>query len=227
MEPLLSIADDLERRDERAAEALLEVERLQVEVDALRTQAGAVAAFLRELPAAHETLAAEERAAAEARERAADASRAAEDELARVQERGSESARLEAARAAQHARAALEEAELRVARAAHERARLEQEGAERGAEAERLERRGAELAVHPRLEHDVAGPATGLHGLLDWAARARGELLVSHAALATERDKIVREATELVASVLGEPLTSTAAAGVRQRLERALADGSP
>jgi len=80
--------------------------------------------------------------------------------------------------------------------------------------------------VHPRLEHDVAAPATGLHGLVDWAARARGELLVSYAALATERDKIVREATELVASVLGEPLVSTGAAGVRQRLERALGGGS-
>jgi len=153
VEPLLTIAEDLERRDERAAEALLE-----------------------------------------------------------------------AARASQHARDAVEDAKLRVARAETERARLEHEGAERGADAERLEQRGAELAAHPWLEHDVAAPATGLHGLLDWAARARGELLVSHAALATERDKIVREATELVASVLGEPLVATGAAGVRQRLERALGD---
>jgi hypothetical protein len=222
VEPLLTIAEDLERRDERAAEELLEVERLQAEVDELRAHAGAVAAFLRELPAANAALEAEEQAAAEELERAADSARAAEDELARVQERGNESARLEAARAAQRARDAREEAELRVARAKTERARLEQEGAERGAEAERLERRGAELAVHPRLEHDVAGPATGLHGLLDWAARARGELLVSHAALATERDKIVREATELVAGVLGEPLVATGAAGIKQRLEQAL-----
>jgi len=49
--------------------------------------------------------------------------RGAEDELARVQEGGSESARLEAARAAQHARDALEEAQLRVARAQTERTR--------------------------------------------------------------------------------------------------------
>ena len=224
MEPLLTIAADLERRDERAAEALLEVERLQAEVDGLRTEAGAVAAFLRELPAARAACDAEERAAAAERERAAETLRAAEDVLARVQERGSESARLEAARAAQHARDAVEDAKLRVARADTERARLEHEDEERGVDAERLERRGAELAVHPRLEHDVAAPATGLHGLLDWAARARGELLVSHAALATERDKIVREATELVASVLGEPLVATGAAGVRQRLERALGD---
>lgn len=224
MEPLLTIAEDLERRDERAAEALLEVERLQAEVDGLRAEAGTAAAFLRELPTVRAALDVEERAAAEERERTAEALRAAEDALARVQERGSESARLEAARAAQHARDAVEDAKLRGARAEQERARLEHESAERGADAERLERRGAELAAHPRLEHDVAAPATGLHGLLDWAARARGELLVSHAALATERDKIVREATELVASVLGEPLVATGAAGVRQRLERALGD---
>jgi hypothetical protein len=58
--------------------------------------------------------------------------------------------------------------------------------------------------------------------VLDWGARARGELLVVHAGLATERDKVVREATELVAGVLGEPLTAIGVAGVRERLERAL-----
>jgi hypothetical protein len=225
MDPLIAIADDLEARDERVAQALLEVEGLQAEVDELRSHAGAAAAFLRELPVAHAALEAEEQAAAAAGADAAEAARLAEDGLARVQERGSESARLEAARAAQHARDALEAAELRVDRAQKERERLEQEGADRGAEAERLERRGAELAAHRRLEHNVAAPASGLHGLLDWAARTRGELLVSHAALATERDKIVREATELVAGVLGESLASTGAAGVRRRLEQALGAG--
>ena len=222
VEPLLSIAEDLERRDERAAEELLEVERLQAEVDALRTHAARVAAFLREVPAMRAAREDEELAAAAERERASAELLIAEDELARIEERGSDSARLEAARAAQHARDAAEAAALRVVRAEKERALLEQEAAERGAEAELLERRGSELAAHPRLEHDVAAPATGLHGLLDWAARARGHLIVAHAGLATERDKIVREATELVASVLGEPLVSAGAKGVRERLERAL-----
>jgi hypothetical protein len=120
------------------------------------------------------------------------------------------------------ARDAVEDAEQRVARAHRERERLEREAAERGAEAERLEARGAELSVHPRLAREVAPPATGLHGLLDWAARAHGELLVAHAALATERDKVVREATELVAGALGEPLLAGGVAGVRERLSRAL-----
>ena len=222
MEPLLDIAEDLERRDARAAAALLEVERLQQEVDELRAQASTTAAFLRELPGSLLVLDEEDHAAGEARTRAAGLLRAAEEELARVQERGSESARLESARAAQHARDALEEGELRLSRAMQEREILERRAAEHGAEAERFERRGVELSGHARLEHDVAPPATGLHGLLDWAARARGELLVSHAALATERDKVVREATELVAGVLDEPFPGTGVAGVRERLARAL-----
>jgi hypothetical protein len=226
VESPLSIAEDLERRDERAAAALLEVERLQAEVDELRAHASAAAAYLRELPAAQAALAAEEQAAAAERERAAEARQAADEQLARVEERGGESTRLEAARAAQHARDGLEDAVLRVARAERERAQLDQEGVERGAEAERLERRGAELSVDPRLEHEVAAPGTGLHGLLDWASRARGELILSHAALAAERDTLAREATELVASVLGEPLVSAGAAGVRERVERALGPDS-
>jgi chromosome segregation ATPase len=224
VEPLLTIADDLERRDERAAAALLEVERLQAELDELRTHAAAVAAFLRELPAMQSVLEAEAQAAAAALAAAVETLRAAEHE--HVQERGSESARLTAARTAQRARDDFEAAELRVARAATERVRLEEEAERQGAEAEQLERRGSELAVQPRLEHEVAAPATGLHGLLDWAARARGVLLVAHAALLTERDKLAREASELVASVLGEPHISTGAAGVRERLERAFRDNS-
>ena len=222
MDPLLQIAEDLERRDGLAAEALLDVERLQAEVDGLRAEAGVVAAFLRDAPAKFAALDEEDRAATEAQSTADETLRSAEEELARVQERGSDSARLEASRAAQHARDAAEDARLRVARAEKERTRVETEAAERGAEAERMERRGLELSAHPRLEHDVAPPATGLHGLLDWAARAHGELLVSHAALATERDKVVREATELLAGVLGEPLAGIGVAGVRERLSQAL-----
>ena len=40
------IAEDLERRDERAAEALREVEQLETDVEELRTHAEATAGFL-------------------------------------------------------------------------------------------------------------------------------------------------------------------------------------
>src|SRR5947199_10834637 len=126
----------------------------------MRAHAGTVAAFLRDAPITAAALEMEERAAGEAHAHAEAALHAAEEELARVQERGSESARLEAARARQHARDAVEAAEARSARAREERERLDREAAERAAEADRLERRGSELALHARLEHDVAPPAT-------------------------------------------------------------------
>ena len=219
LEALLAIADDLERRDARAAEALVEVERLQRDVDELRTHAAATAAAVRDLPAAIAAQEAEEHDAGKALAHAEGALRHAEAQLA--QEKG-ESARLAAARAAQHARDARDAAKLRVARGHEDRARLAREDDERRADAERLERRAAELAARLGLAHDVTPPGPGLDGALEWAARARGELLVAHAGLATERDKVVREASELVASVLGEPLASTSVAGVRARLERAL-----
>jgi hypothetical protein len=75
--------------------------------------------------------------------------------------------------------------------------------------------------------HDVPPPATGLEGALEWASRARGALLLEHSGLARERDAVVREASELLGSVLGEPLISTAVAGVRDKLERALGDRAP
>jgi hypothetical protein len=121
------------------------------------------------------------------------------------------------------ARDALREAERWAAEAALARRRLEEDGAARGAEAVSLEARGH--ALSPRV-HDVPAPAGGLDGALEWASRARGALLLERSGLARERDDVVREASELLGSVLGEPLTSTAVAGVRARLERALRGGA-
>ena len=91
----------------------------------------------------------------------------------------------------------------------------------RRSEAKALEGRSVALAARAKLDP----PTPGLGGIVEWASRARGELLVGHAELATERDTVVREASELVASVLGEPLPPTGVAGVRDRLERALSRG--
>jgi chromosome segregation ATPase len=219
MDPLLQIAEDLERRDEQAAEALLQVERLQAEVEALRTHAGATAEFLRSFPAAQAALEGDERAAAEAR---AKAERGVGEAEAEVERARNDADRLAAERHVQQAKDRVHEAELWGERARADRLRLEQEAEERQRDAGPLETRAHALAEQPHLAGTVAPPAGGLHGVLDWGARARGELLVVHAGLATERDKVVREATELVAGVLGEPLTAIGVAGVRERLERAL-----
>jgi hypothetical protein len=73
---------------------------------------------------------------------------------------------------------------------------------------------------------DVPAASADLEGALEWASRARGALILEHSALVLEREAVVREATELLASVLGEPLTTTAVAGTRERLAHALGEPS-
>src|SRR5213593_2320737 len=73
MESLLLFAEELERRDGEAAQALLGVERLQAEVEELRAHGVAVATFFAALPAA---LAERTRAAAALRDAEAEAERA-------------------------------------------------------------------------------------------------------------------------------------------------------
>jgi hypothetical protein len=216
---LLSFAEELERRDAVAAQALTGVERLEVEVEELRALAAAADAFLDALPAALAERAADERAASDARGEAAEAVRAAEQLVERA---GKEDQRLEAERALQQTRDDLHAAEFWVAETREARDQLERDGAARRVEAESLTQRAVELA--PRVR-DVPPPSPSLDGALEWASRARGALLLQRSALARERDEVVREATELLASVLGDPLTATAVAGVRERLARAL--GAP
>jgi chromosome segregation ATPase len=64
--------------------------------------------------------------------------------------------------------------------------------------------------------------AAGLDDTLETLSHRRGALLVERANLAREREAVVREASELLASVSGDPLTSTSVAGLRERLQRAL-----
>jgi chromosome segregation ATPase len=222
VEPLLQIADELERRDAAAAAALLEVERLQRDLQDLRVEAAAVASFLAELPVALAARRADVEAAEAARVSAE--ARLHDAEAAQEQAR-KEDERLAAARAVQQASDGRREAELRLEQARGEVQQLEREREERRDEATRLETRSAALAARPPLAGETPPPAPGLDAVLEWGSRARGQLLLSRAALATERDRVVREATELVAGVLGEPLAATSVAGVRERLEQALHAG--
>jgi chromosome segregation ATPase len=220
VETLLSFAEELERRDADVAQALLEVERLQREVEEVRVRGTAAVTRLASLPSALAELEVDERAAA-AEQLEADA--AARDAEAALQRARKEDERFAAERSLQRARDRARSAERWVAQIREERARLEAEGEARRAESMLLAARAAELAP---LVRDVPPPSPGLEGALAWASRARGELLLERSALATERDTLVREASELLASVLGEALTTTGVAGVRARLERALHEAS-
>jgi hypothetical protein len=216
VESLLSFAEELERRDADAAQALAEVERLQADVEALRAHAAAASEFFASLPAVARQHDLDAQAAAEARDRAAASLREAETELERS---GKEQERLAAERAVQHRRDELHDAAAWSEQAREACEQLDREAERRHADVEQLVRRAAELAGHVR---DVPPPASGLAGVADWGSQARGALLLRHAGIAGERDKVVREASELVASVLGEPLLVTGVAGVRDRLERAV-----
>jgi|1185.fasta_scaffold232530_1 hypothetical protein len=201
--PLLTIADELERRDARVAAELARVEELQAEVEALR--ADAVAAFdaLDWLP---RTIADNARALAEA----ADAQERAAHKLS------------EAEQAKERDEPAIERARSEAAAAERELSRLREHEAQLERDLAALHERVSELQVRAA---DLSGriPAAGVPGdLLAWASQARGVLLVERAGLARERESVVREASELLGSVLGDPLAATSVAGLRERLERAL-----
>ncbi|HEY2371241.1 MAG TPA: hypothetical protein VGH82_01705 [Gaiellaceae bacterium] len=144
---------------------------------------------------------------------------AADEALARTRK---DDQRLEAERQRQQALDAMSDAGrwLDEARAALEATRTEAE--QHRADADRLAARAGELASGVR---DVPPPGDGLAGALEWASRARGALLLEHSKLVGEREAVIREANELTASILGEPLVSSAVAGLRDRL--ALAVGEP
>jgi hypothetical protein len=80
--------------------------------------------------------------------------------------------------------------------------------------------RAAELAAREPLE--LAPPRAGLAAAADWASQARGALVLAHAAAVAERERVVREATELAAAVTGDPFLAGGVAGLRARLERTL-----
>jgi hypothetical protein len=220
MESLLAFADELERRDAVAAQALAAVELLRADVDELRAHAAADSSFLAALPAALAERVSDERAAAAALDRTRATLREAEELLERAEK---EDQRIDAERRVRAARDDLHAAEFWVAQSRDARADLEREGTARRADAERLVLRVADLAARVR---DVPEAAPGLGGALDWASRARGALILEHSKLVRDREEIVREASELLASVSGDPLAAVAANGLRERLFRAIGPSS-
>jgi hypothetical protein len=107
----------------------------------------------------------------------------------------------------EEARAAFERAARDVERLSGHLQAFARERVELTARVELLERRA-----------DVSG----LDRVIAWASHERGALLVEHANLARERENVVREASELLGSVLGDPLAATSVAGLRERLSSVL-----
>jgi chromosome segregation ATPase len=223
----LAFIRELEQADEAVAVVLTELDDLYAACEAVRGRALELEAFFVRLP--------DERAAASLAEQGAraavDESRAAAERAAqelRAAEAVHDDQRIAAARRFDvRARDALRTAERRRREAEEHAARLEAQADAAADEAQKLARRARELAAalgeRPRLAVEAGElPAEGLAGIADWGTRARAALLVARGQLAAERDAVVRQANELGALVLGEPLTATSAAGVVRRVERKL-----
>jgi len=221
VESTLGFAAELERRDAELARSLAEIERLQADVGDLRTNAEATRVFLDALPQLIARREGDVQAAGAARAEAEMQLVAADEALARARK---DDERLEAERQRQHALDAMSDADRWLEQARTALAATRAEGEQCRADADHLAVRVRELA--PAVPA-VPRPGDGLAGALDWASRARGALLLERSNLARERETIIREANELTASILGEPLVSAAVAGLRDRLALALGEPSP
>jgi chromosome segregation ATPase len=223
---LLQLARELEVADERLAAAIVEVAALDADVAATGARAAELDRFLAELPAERSRLddAARE-AEQECQERRAELE-SAERELADAEQKGKGERLAAARRAVVRIQDALSSAERRLGRVLEAQSGLERRAREAGAETPELLAQSRALAARirrvPRISpHAGDEPADALSAVVQWAAGVHAALFVVRSALESERERVVREANELGASALGEPLAATSVALVRKRLEAA------
>ena len=225
-ERALTLAKELEDADERLAAALAEVAELDADVVAVGTRAAELDRFLAALPDERSRAAAAVRDAEGERERRRGELEAAGRELAEAEERGKQERLAAARRAVVRTRDALASADRRVERAIAAATELERRAREAEAETPELAQRARDLASRTREVPRISSragerPEDGLDGIARWAAGAHAALFVVRGSLEAERERVVREANELGASALGEPVAATSVALVRRRLESA------
>jgi hypothetical protein len=209
----MRVARELEARDVEIADALEVVRALQADVEELHAHARARVAFLAALPEERARVAAAlSEAGAELDAREADVT-AAEQELARAKEGEPAAA---ARRSVTRARDAAASARRRVARVEEERDTLARGAVDAKARGPKLEARAEELSA--RLAAAPRATAVPPEEPVEWSSRARASLFVAAGSLENERERVVREANELAAAVLGEGMYASVGL-VRQRLE--------
>ena len=195
-------------------------------MEAIRVGAAETAAQIGRLPA--------ERAAGEDAVREAEAeaeARRGEYEAAARELEAAERARDEAGvraarRADVRATDALRMAERRLDAARAALAGLAGEEERVAAEAQRLGERARAaaraLAERPGLAYPAGRPpAAALASIAAWATDARAALFVARGNLARQREGLIRQANEVGAAVLGEPLSASSAAVVTRRVAEA------
>lgn len=223
----LALLHELERADEEVAATLAELDELYAETEAVRERALALEAFFVRLPAQRAATASELDRARHVEAEARAAVETAAVALREAETSGNADALAAARRLDVRAHDSLTVAERRAKEAEEEIRRLETDADAAERERGALERRARELAralrERPRLAADAGDdPAPGLTGVSEWGTHAKAALLVARSQLADDRDAVIRQANELGALVLGEPLTATSAHGVTRRVEHEL-----
>jgi chromosome segregation ATPase len=226
---ILAAAEELQRRDDAIAAEIAGIDELAAAAAAVRERAVAVRDALVSIPI-------EATAVERSQEEAGTRESRAREELADAEHRlaGLEAARrrkneeiAQARREVSTARDTLADAHSRVQRLLARRLELRDEEQALLEDSKQLAAEAAEVAVRIRAEPRVmdAGkgdPGASLDELDAWGGRARAALFVARGTLAEERERIVQEASFLVASVLGEAPAGASVALVRRRLEEAL-----
>jgi hypothetical protein len=222
----LAVLREPERADEEIGAQLAELDDLAAELERIREKAQELQAFAAGLPAERERRSAElERARAEVAE--------ADRVLARAEE-SLRTTKPDAAREAElfavRARDRVSVAGRRAAEAAGAAGDLENRASEVTDEGHTLHVRARKLAAdlhgRPRIAEDAGKePGAGLDGVAAWGEAARAALFVARGQLAGERDAVIRQANEIGALALGEPLTAMGTGALARRVERAVSLG--
>ena len=222
-ERVLALLGELQAADAEKGALLDELQGLDREVRALGATASGLEAFRTGLPAERERRG---RELAEGRSELAAARAAlveAEEAVRAARKDGLRDAQLFEVRA----RDRLSVTERRVAEAGQAVEGLEREANDADAAARELDAKArslaGELRSRPRIAANAgAEPGPGLPGILEWAGGARAALFVARGQVASERDAVVRQATELGSVALGEPLGSASVEVVTRRLRSEL-----
>jgi chromosome segregation ATPase len=227
--PMLTLARELEAADEAVAAQIAEVDDLQGETARIRERAHSHHDLLAELPAARRVAAESLERAEQALERRRAAVAKVDLELAEIERSRDHEAIAAARRAVVQARDSAGSAERRVARAVEEAERLERDGRSAAAETRALEQSARKLARRiaalPRVSRTGAvEPGPGLDDTIEWASRVQAALFVVRSGLDTERERIIRQANELAAGVLGEPVAPASVTLLRERVEAAVGE---
>ena len=225
-ERVLEVLRELERADSEIGTALAELDRLAHEVNAVRTAASRLLDFEGRLPAVRN---AATRDLSLAHYQVSRASVGVSEAEKAVRTASKDRAR-EAERFAVRARDSLAAAKRRYARARAAYVELEAEVETAQAESRTVRvksrRLAKELGGRRRLANAVGTkPGRGLPDIIEWGEAARAALFVARGQLAAERDGVIRQANELGAAALGEPLTASGTGALARRVEHGLAEG--